>query len=489
MLAQLVCVPLYLRFMGIEAYALIGFYMMFQAMAQIMDLGLSPTMSREMARYSVQPEKAAEARDLLRTVETGYWIIGIALGAILILASPWVATHWIHATALSHGTVQQALLLMGVLAIFQWPVSLYHGGLMGLHRQVSFNILRIAVITLNTGGAVLILWLVSPTVQAFLCWQILVGAAQSVVLSILLRKYLPVSPRPSRFNFLLLNNIGRFAAGMGAIAITSLILTQVDKLVVSKLLSLKTFGYYTVAWAVAGSLAMVSGVVFNVIFPRMSAQVAGQDQIALKHSYHLGAQLMAVLVLPPAAVLSFFSFDVLRLWTRNIEMSLFVAPILRVLVLGSALNALLALPFALQLASGWTRLSWVAGLLSIGVVVPVIIPMTKYYGPVGAATVWVGLNAVNMLIAVPIMHRRLLPHDMGGYFRDIGFPFLAALGVAGIARLAFANLNSPVSIFFALLTVGFASLATAALAAPIIRLAIQSSAAAAITIAKVQYSK
>jgi hypothetical protein len=103
--------------------------------------------------------------------------------------------------------------------------------------------------------------------------------------------------------------------------------------------------------------------------------------------------------------------------------------------------------------------------------------------------VWVGLNAVNMLIAVPIMHRRLLPHDMGGYFRDIGFPFLAALGVAGIARLAFANLNSPVSIFFALLTVGFASLATAALAAPIIRLAIQSSAAAAITIAKVQYSK
>ena len=111
-----------------------------------------------MARYSVQPEKAAEARDLLRTVETGYWTIGIALGAILILASPWVATHWIHATALSHGTVQQALLLMGVLAIFQWPVSLYHGGLMGLHRQVTFNILRIVVITLNTGGAVLILW-------------------------------------------------------------------------------------------------------------------------------------------------------------------------------------------------------------------------------------------------------------------------------------------------------------------------------------------
>jgi O-antigen/teichoic acid export membrane protein len=489
MLAQLICVPLYLRFMGIEAYALIGFYLMFQAMTQIMDLGLSPTMSREMARYSVQPEKAAEARDLLRTVETGYWIIGIALGAILIIASPWVATHWIHATALSRGTVQQALLLMGALAVFQWPVSLYHGGLMGLHRQVSFNILRIVVITLNTGGAVLILWLVSPTVQAFLCWQILVGAAQSVVLLLLLRKYLPVSPRPSRFNFLLLSNIGRFAAGIGAITVTSLILTQIDKLVVSKLLSLQTFGYYTVAWAAAGSLAMVSGVIFNVIFPRMSAQVADHDETAVKQSYHSGAQLMAVLVLPPAAVLSFFSFDVLRLWTRNIEMSLFVAPILRVLVLGSALNALLVLPYALQLAFGWTRLSLIAGLLSIGLVIPVIIPMTKYYGPVGAAMVWMGLNVVNMLIAVPIMHRRLLPHDMWGYFRDIGFPFLAALGVAGIAKLAFAHLTSPVSTFFALVIAGVASLAMAAVAAPIIRSAIKSSAAAALVTAKVQYSK
>jgi O-antigen/teichoic acid export membrane protein len=489
MLAQLVCIPLYLRFMGIEAYALIGFYLMFQAMTQILDLGLSPTMSREMARYSVQPEKAAEARDLLRTVETGYWIIGIALGAILILAAPWVATHWIHATALAPGTVKRALLLMGILAIFQWPVSLYHGGLMGLHRQVSFNILRIVVITLNTGGAALILWLVSPTIQAFLFWQIFVGAGQSVVLSFLLRKYLPISRRPSRFNFRLLSNIGRFAAGMGAIAVTSLILTQIDKLVVSKLLSLKTFGYYTVAWAAAGSLAMVSGVVFNVIFPRMSAQVADREDAALRQSYHLGAQLMAVLVLPPAAVLSFFSFDVLRLWTRNIEMSLFVAPILRVLVLGSALNALLVLPYALQLAFGWTRLSLIAGLLSIGVVVPVIIPMTKYYGPVGAATVWLGMNLVNMLIAVPIVHRRLLPHDMWGYFRDIGFPFFAALGVAGIARLAFAHLTSPVSIFVALLTAGFASLAMAAWAAPIIRLAIKSSAAEALMGAKLQCTK
>ena len=69
MLVQLVCIPLYVKFMGVEAYGLVGFYLMLQAMLQILDLGLSPTMNREMARYSVEPEKANDARDLVRTLE------------------------------------------------------------------------------------------------------------------------------------------------------------------------------------------------------------------------------------------------------------------------------------------------------------------------------------------------------------------------------------------------------------------------------------
>src|SRR5580692_742250 len=92
---QLACVPLYLKFLGIEAYGLVGFYLMLQAILQVLDFGLSPTMNREMARYSVQPEKAAEARDLVRTLEVGYWLIGIAIGAIILAAAPVIAADWI----------------------------------------------------------------------------------------------------------------------------------------------------------------------------------------------------------------------------------------------------------------------------------------------------------------------------------------------------------------------------------------------------------
>src|SRR5947207_15935736 len=96
-LIQVACIPLYIKFMGIEAYGLIGFYLVLQATLQVLDLGLSPTMNREMARYSVLPEKAGEARDLVRTLEVGYWLIGAVIGATILITARLIATRWIRA--------------------------------------------------------------------------------------------------------------------------------------------------------------------------------------------------------------------------------------------------------------------------------------------------------------------------------------------------------------------------------------------------------
>src|SRR6266853_6884366 len=113
-LIQIACVPFYLRFLGIEAYGLIGFYLMLQAMLQVLDFGLSPTINREMARYSVQPQKADEARDLVRTLEVGYWLIGLVIGAALLASSPWIATHWIKAGTISVSSIRQTVVIMSV---------------------------------------------------------------------------------------------------------------------------------------------------------------------------------------------------------------------------------------------------------------------------------------------------------------------------------------------------------------------------------------
>ncbi|HNV87289.1 MAG TPA: oligosaccharide flippase family protein, partial [Candidatus Omnitrophota bacterium] len=42
-------VPVYLRFLGVEVYGLIGFFASLQMLLNIFDLGLSTTVSREIA--------------------------------------------------------------------------------------------------------------------------------------------------------------------------------------------------------------------------------------------------------------------------------------------------------------------------------------------------------------------------------------------------------------------------------------------------------
>jgi O-antigen/teichoic acid export membrane protein len=358
---------------------------------------------------------------------------------------------------------------MGVLAVFQWPVSFYQGGLMGLRKQVLFNVLRIIAVTASNGGAVLVLWLISPTIQAFFLWLVAVSAVQVGLLTTFLWKSLPPAARAPQFDFGLVRNIGRFAAGMSGITLIGLALTQIDKIVVSKLLPLKMFGYYALAWAVANGLLVISGAVFNVVFPHFSAQVAAGDERGTSRSYHRDSQLMAVIILPAAALLSLFSFDILRLWTRSNEAAHNAAPILSVLVIGSALNALLYLPYALQLAYGWTRLSLFWGFVSMAIFVPAMLPMTRHFGTVGAATVWAALNILSIFVVVPIMHRRLLPGEAWGYFCDVGLPLACALLTAALGRIIFPNISSTVMTLAVLSGAWISSSVMAVLAAPLIR--------------------
>lgn len=469
-LIKIACIPLYLRFLGIEAYGLIGFYVMLQAILQILDFGLSPTINREMARYSVQPEKAAEARDLVRTLEAGYWLVGMAAGAALLVASPWVAAHWIKTSTIPVHDVQLTVMLMGVLAVFQWPVSFYQGGLMGLGRQVLNNGLSISLSTLSNGGAVLILWRVSPTIQAFFLWLVAMSAVQVVLLMNFLWKSLPPAARAPQFDFGLVRNIWRFAAGMSGITAFSLVLGQADKVILSKLLSLKMFGYYTLAGMFGAGLSMIVGSVSNTIFPRFSALVAAGDEEALKHLYHRCTQLMAVLILPSAAVLALFSSEILQLWTRNAEIARIAGPIASVLVVGTAINGLMYLPYMLQLAYGWTSIGLKITIFLTVVVVPAIWLMATHYGPMGAAFVWLGLQAINMLIGVPLTHRRLLRREMTRWFlQDVGPPLAATVVVAGLGRALITGPMSSLATSVALFVVLLAALAASACAAPLIR--------------------
>jgi O-antigen/teichoic acid export membrane protein len=442
-LMGLVFVPLYIKFMGVESYGLVGIYFSFQVLSGLFDIGLSSTLNREMARLSVLPGKEQEMRNLVRTLEIIYWCIALVIGIAVIAISPFIAHHWVRAEQLSSSTIEQAVLIMGFTLMLQWPISFYAGGLLGLQRQILLNAINIGVSTLRGGGAVLVLWLISPTIQAFFLWQIVISTIHTFLLTIFLWFSLPPSGNRAVFQKQQLKGIWRFAAGVGGTSILAIILTQVDKIILSRLLSLEMFGYYTFAYVIAMSPMRLCKPLFLSLYPRFTQLFSLNDQERLKQLYHKGCQFMAVLILPVSVVVALYSYEIIFLWTQNSVTAEKSHLLVSIIICGTALNALMDLPHALQLSFGWTRLFFFSNLVAVGLFIPLIFYMTASYGAVGAASVWLILNVGYVLFEVPMMHRRLLRVEKWRwYWQDVLIPLAAALVIAASGKL-FINSSMP----------------------------------------------
>lgn len=470
-LMNLAFVPLFIRFMGIEAYGLVGFYTTLVAVLSVLDLGLSFTLNREMARYSVLPNEVREMRDTVRTLEMIYWGLAFLIGVTVIGLSSFIAHRWLRPQTIQIDVVRRAVALIGIVIAFQWPMNFYLGGLLGLQRQVISNCLNAAWFTLRFAGAALVLWLVSPTILTFFTYQAIVSGLAAIFTGMVLWRSLPRGDQRSRFQVERLRLLWRFSAGMSAISVTVIFLNQLDKIILSKLLPLEMFGYYALAWTLgAGSMAYLANPVFTTVFPRFVQRVADNDQEGLKSLYHWSSQLASVILLPTAAVLVFFAPQILLIWTRNSVTVENTQILVRLMAIGFSVNGLMTMPYVMQLAHGWTRLTFYANLAAAILLGPAVLIAASRFGTVGVAAIWSILNPSLALVILPIMHRRILRGELWRWYsRDVGLPLLATLVTAGFGWLLIRNQAAgPVIVMEIIAVLGLSYLA-AAVAAPQVR--------------------
>lgn len=466
-LMGLAFIPLYIKYLGIEAYGLIGIFAILQAWLGLFDLGMKPALGREMARFTGGAHDAQSIRDLLRSVE----IIGIGIAAAIALAvwvaSGWLAANWVVTKNLSVDTVAEAFALMGSVTALSFVESIYVSCITGLQRQVLQNILTSVMATARGLGAVAVLAWVSPTIKTFFVWQCIVSMITVAVFSGSVYRTLPRCARPGRFSAPALIGIWRFAAGTMAITFLSLLLTQVDRILLSSLLTLEAFAYYALAGTVANALYYLAGPITVALYPRFTELAAQGDEIQLRAIYHQGAQLVTVLMGAVAVVLIVFGDRVLRLWTGDAALSHQVAPLLAVLALGNLFNGLMWIPYHLQLAHGWTTLAIKTNVVAVAVLVPSILWLVPQYGAIAAGWLWVSLNAGYLISSIYFMHRRLLPTEKWRwYIQDVAIPLSAATIAAALFYQLVPNHLGKMLEFGVLMTSAGLVLIAAALAAP-----------------------
>jgi O-antigen/teichoic acid export membrane protein len=453
-LLAVVTTPFYIRLLGIEAYGLIAFYIVLQSVLQLADLGLGATVSREIARSSL-PREAALAR-LVVTLERWYWGLALAFGIGLFVSLPAITAWWLRPEQLTPEELVDSARVFAVLALLQWPAIFYQCGIVGLQRQVALNAIQMPFTALGSVGGLVFIWLGPRSVAALLTWQAGSLFCQLIVLQWYFWAHIGMARTAAAPSLDVLRRHWRFSMGMGGISLTGLVLTHLDKIILSRLLPLQVFGHYSLAATISRGLYVLITPVFNAYFPRLSGLVAQGDAASVRVCYHTATQVMAVLVLPLAVLVAVFSEEILLIWLHDRALATEVAPLAALLVAGTCLNGLMNVPFALQLAHGNTRIGLTINIGLIAILVPSMIYMTAYHGALGGAAMWLVSNSLYLLVGIPVTHKYLLGAGVGDWaYRDVLPPLLASLAVVGLGRAVFpSHLGAPsmlVALMFILL--------------------------------------
>jgi O-antigen/teichoic acid export membrane protein len=468
--ATLVFVPLYVRYLGVEVFAFVGLFTVLQAFLTLADVGMGAALTRELARLSASSGTAGAMARLARTMEAVFFVAALLIAGITAAAAPLVAGRWLTLRELTPPEATRVLAVMATALGGVFLANLYHWGLMGVQRQVAANVVGTASAVVRGVGAVMLLAWVAPSGVAFFVWQTVSFVAQAIIARVVLWRHLAPGRSQARVDLAVLRPLLRFSFGMLALSITTVALTQTDKVLLTRLAPMAAFGVYALATTLASAPQVLAQAVFAAVYPRLTQIVAGPGTGNVAASYHRYAQLLSVPVAAGGAVLLLFAWETLWTWTGQPALAEAGAPLLRWMSAGFTLSGISVVPFALLLAHGRPGLSVRINVLATMAMVPALLWSVPRIGVVAGGIAWAAVNVLYIIVFVPLVHRRYLEGATGPWLRlALLRPVGAAVACTGLLRIGVEPPEGRLALAVWLLVVLVLATLTAAYATPAAR--------------------
>jgi len=438
-LISIVILPLYLKYMGAEAYGLVGFFSMLQAWFNLLDMGLTHTMARETACFRGGATGALIYRRLVRALEGVFLVVALVGGVGMFSASDYIASDWLHARHLPISEVQTAVQIMVAIIAMRWMSGLYRGAISGSEQLVWLGGYNALIATIRFIGVLPVLIFIEASPTIFFSYQVGVAILEVTGLLFYAYRLLPAVPDGERlpWSWKPLIPILKFSLTIAFTSSVWVAVTQTDKLVLSKILPLAEYGYFTLAVLVASGVMTLSGPISGAIIPRMVKMEAEGNHTGVILLYRQATQLVAVISGSASVTAAFFAEPLLWAWTGDKNLAHQATPVLVLYAIGNGILAVSAFPGYLQYVKGNMTLHLIGNAVFVVFLIPSIIWATSKYGGVGAGYVWLGMNFVTFVAWLPIVHRKFEPGlNLKWYSHDVLRIFLA-IAMAGYCLAGF----------------------------------------------------
>lgn len=418
----LVSVPLYLRYMGKEAYGLVGFFAMLTGWLSLLDLGLSSTLTRETASFKAGGISSGTYRNLVMFLEMVFGVVGLTIGTIIFMGSDLIAVHWIKADSIPTDELSLAISFMGLIFMLNWQTSIRKSIFFGLEKFVFLNIYESVFQTAKIVCTVYALkfWGAKPTV--FFSCQSVFSVINLAFFWFAARGCLPAHNSGEGFSIAPLR---RYLGFSSSIAITTslwVFVTQVDKLVLSNFLSLSNFAAFSIAITLASGISLVSGPFSQAIMPRLTGMSVAKRNQEFLTLYSESTQIIAALVLPLSMTIAATAHPLLKAWTNDVSIADSSYLVLALYVLGNGIQSSAGITYSMQFSKGDLSLHLKNSICFSIVQIPLMIIGIIKAGALGAGIVWLTVSICSFFFFPWLIHKKFAPGlNLRWVFRDILF--------------------------------------------------------------------
>lgn len=432
---NVICTPIYIKFLGVEFYGLVAFYIVVQNFLALLDMGMTPSVVREMASFSGGIKSIEQVSSFLKSIELVFLAVSISMAVFLFLNVNSLINSWLDIKNIPQTVMSSAVLYASIWVSARFLESFYKATLIGLQDQVWLS--KCTLIIQTTSHLFGLFWisLISSSVVVFFIIQLLFTIVTLVVYRMRAIKAFKPSIKKAKFSIESIASVGKFGLGAFGTKLLSTSITQADKLLLSKLLSLENFGIYMLAVTATNFLSSIIAPLTQATYPKFIQLASNGNLQEFTKLFHNATQFVILLALPITIVFVFFPNHFVHLWLGKAAMNSEVSMIMIPLAIGTFFNILMSVSYQIQLANSIVSIGFFSNLVVVIFLIPALYILVPIYGAISAAWIWSSINILYFLIIPNLVHSKILKFEKNSwYWFDILIPVIMTAILGSIMK-------------------------------------------------------
>ena len=374
--------PIYIKILGGELWGIVSACLLVQSFLFFFDAGLSQIMPRDIAR-------AKDSAHVYRGYFSFYFILSVIGAIILLISSSWLAINWFNAGDNS-GLLSLSFKVLSVQFFFQFFNNVNLGYWNGVQEQGIANRRVCIFFCCKHALALIAIILYRNPVAYVVAFSTICG------LEFLINFYKIYNERMTGerlFSFSDALHVLTANFHFSVSVIIGVISSQLDRILVSKYVSVQIFGYYSLAVQLGLAFLQFQYPIIKALLPAISGT---RDYHKVKKIIKWSVSLVVAMLIPLIIVIV-FSNDILQLYSGNAEFVRYSEKTFKLIIISVAFNYIYGFIYTLMVNEGLGRYILICNISSITVMSFYFFVFADKTSMVSGGWMW-NLNVITLLI-------------------------------------------------------------------------------------------